>query len=85
MMAALACSGFLMTVTKNGFYGPSFIRPENGNRPSKQKRPPTEAALLLDDAALVAHERIVSVDLAGKSRPAMGEIFQSLGFIFTLR
>jgi hypothetical protein len=34
---------------------------------------------------LFANERIVSVDLAGKSRPATREIFQSLGFSLTLR
>jgi hypothetical protein len=48
-------------------------------------RPPTEAALLPDYAALLTHERIVSIDLAGKSRPALGQIFQNLGFILTLR
>jgi len=51
------------------------------------KRPPTEAALLLSDgtAALVANERIVSVNLASKSRPSASEIFQSMGFSLTLR
>jgi hypothetical protein len=45
-----------------------------------------EAALLSDDAVpLDTHERIVSVDLAGKSRPATRNNFQSVGFIFTLR
>jgi len=34
---------------------------------------------------MFSHERIVSVDLAGKSRPANGEISQNLGFGFTLR
>jgi hypothetical protein len=38
---------------------------------------------LPDDAG--AHNRIVSVDLAGKSRPATREISQSLGFGVTLR
>jgi hypothetical protein len=43
-------------------------------------------ALLPDDAAaLFTHQRVVSVDLAGKSRPARGEISQNLGFSFTLR
>ena len=42
--------------------------------------------LLLDDAAAsVAHERVVSVDLAGESRPATREVFQNLGFSFALR
>jgi hypothetical protein len=51
-----------------------------------QRWPPTEAASLSDDAAvLFTHERIISIDLAGKSRPALGQIFQNLGFIFTLR
>ena len=36
-------------------------------------------------AALFTHECMVSVDLAGKSRPARGEISQNLGFSFTLR
>jgi hypothetical protein len=45
---------------------------------------PTDAALLLDDAALVTHQRVVPVDLAGKSQPAMGEIFQKLGLGFAL-
>ena len=47
----------------------------------------TEAALLLSDgtAALVANERIVSVNLASKSRPSASEIFQSMGFSLTLR
>jgi hypothetical protein len=45
-----------------------------------------EADLLPDDAsALFTNERIVSVDLAGDSRPAPREIFQNLSFIFTLR
>jgi len=35
-------------------------------------------------AVLVAHERIVSIDLAGKSRPALGEISQNLGLSFIL-
>jgi hypothetical protein len=51
----------------------------------KRKRPPTEAALLPDRAALFTHQRIVSVKLASKSRPAAREIFQSLGFSLTLR
>jgi hypothetical protein len=43
-------------------------------------------ALLSDGAAvLFTFERVVSVDLAGQSRPARGEIFQNLGFSFTLR
>ena len=41
---------------------------------------PTGAALLLDDAALVTHEGVVPVNLAGKSRPSAREIFQSLDF-----
>jgi hypothetical protein len=42
---------------------------------------------LLPDAAsaVFTNEHIVSVDLAGKSRPATREIFQSLGFNLTLR
>jgi hypothetical protein len=47
--------------------------------------PPTEAALLPDDAALFPHERVVSVDLASKSCPARGDIFQNLGFMLALR
>jgi hypothetical protein len=35
-------------------------------------------------AVLVAHERTVSVDLTGKSRPALGEISQNLGLSFIL-
>jgi hypothetical protein len=50
-----------------------------------RRLPPTEAALLLVDAPLVTHERVVSVNLAGKSRPAASEIFQSLGLGLTLR
>ena len=46
-------------------------RAERGFVPIKRviqtKRPPTEAALLPDYAALSTHERGVSVDLAGKS------------------
>jgi hypothetical protein len=38
-----------------------------------------------DEAASVAHERVVSVDLAGESRPATREVFQNLGFSFALR
>ena len=38
-----------------------------------------------DAAALVANERIVSVDLAGKSRPAHREISKNQSFRFTLR
>jgi hypothetical protein len=34
---------------------------------------------------LFTHERVVSVDLAGKSRPAASEISQSIGFSLTLR
>jgi len=49
------------------------------------KRPPTEAALLLDYAALLTHQRLISIDLAGKSRPTLGQIFQNLGFSFARR
>jgi hypothetical protein len=35
-------------------------------------------------AALVAHECIVSIDLTGKSQPALREICQSLGLSFIL-
>jgi hypothetical protein len=42
--------------------------------------------LLLDAASAVfTNERIVSVDLAGKSRPAGGEISQNLSLRFTGR
>jgi hypothetical protein len=52
----------------------------------KLERPPTEAALLRDyAAAFFTHERVVSVNLASKSRPAASEIFQSMGFVLTLR
>src|ERR1700682_5198394 len=34
---------------------------------------------LPDDAALLTHQGVVSVNLAGKSRPAASEMFQSLG------
>jgi hypothetical protein len=44
------------------------------------------AALLPDGAAtLFTNERIVSVDLAGESRPAHREISKNLSFRFTLR
>jgi hypothetical protein len=49
------------------------------------QRPPTEAALFLDYAALLTHQRLISIDLAGKSRPALGKIFQNLGFILMRR
>jgi hypothetical protein len=45
----------------------------------------TEAALLLDYAALLTHKRLISIDLAGKSRLAVGQIFQNLGFILIRR
>src|SRR6266436_3089642 len=52
----------------------------------KRKRPPTEAVLLPGyAAALFTHERVVSVNLASKSRPAASENFQSMGFSLTLR
>jgi hypothetical protein len=35
-------------------------------------------------AVLVTHECVVSVNLAGKSRPALGEISQNLGLSFIL-
>jgi len=35
----------------------------------------TEAALLLDGAALVTQEGVVPVNLAGKSRPTLSHIF----------
>jgi hypothetical protein len=50
----------------------------------ERKRPPTEAALLFDDAA-ITHEFVVSINLPGKSRPTLGKIFQNLGFNLTLR
>jgi hypothetical protein len=40
---------------------------------------------LPDDAALLTHQGVVSVNLAGKSRPAASEMFQSLGFSLALR
>jgi hypothetical protein len=46
---------------------------------------PSDAALLLDDAALVTHQCDVPVNLAGKSRPALGEISQHLRLSFSLR
>ena len=46
---------------------------------------PIEAALLLVDAAMFTHERVVSVNLACKSRPSTSEIFQNLGFSLILR
>lgn len=50
------------------------------------KEAATEAALLPGYAvALFTHERVVSVNLASKSRPAASEIFQSMGFSLTLR
>jgi hypothetical protein len=53
---------------------------------SCRKRPRTEAALLPDGAATVfTNERIVSVELAGESRPGHREIFKNLSFRFTLR
>src|ERR1700724_649815 len=52
----------------------------------KRKRPPTEAPLLRDyAAAFFTHDRVVSVNLASKSRPAASDIFQSMGFDLTLR
>ena len=41
----------------------------NEGIPARQrlKEAPTEAALLLVDAAMFTHERVVSVDLASKS------------------
>jgi len=42
-------------------------------------------ALLLNGAGLFTHERVVPVNLAGKSRPAMGDISQHLGLGCTLR
>ena len=46
----------------------------------------TEAAFIAGRrGGVVTHERIVSIDLAGKSRPAHREIFQNLSFRFTLR
>jgi hypothetical protein len=52
----------------------------------RTKRPPTEAALLPDGAAtLLTNERIVSVELAGESRPAHREISKNLSFRSTLR
>jgi hypothetical protein len=64
------------------FMSKSFATPKmdeaNGCRPRRPLLPN-------DAAALVANERIVSVDLAGKSRPATREIFQSPGFSLTLR
>jgi hypothetical protein len=47
--------------------------------------PSTETALLLDNTALLAHERVVSVDLAGKSRPCTSDKPQSIGFSLTPR
>jgi hypothetical protein len=52
--------------------------------PTLRKRPLTEAALL-PGYAVFTHERVVSVDLPGKSWPATGEVFQNLGFILILR
>jgi hypothetical protein len=52
---------------------------------TRRGRQPRRPLLPDDAAALFANERIVSVDLAGKSRPATREIFQSLGFSLTLR
>jgi hypothetical protein len=40
--------------------------------------------LSLGRAVLVAHECIVSIDLAGKPRPTLGEISQNLGLSFIL-
>ncbi len=53
----------------------------NGRCSGMRKRPclPTTAS------ALFTNERVVSVDLAGKSRPARCEISQNLGLRFTVR
>jgi hypothetical protein len=58
----------------------SYLEVAASNLSQTFKRPPTRAALLLDDAALVTHEGVVPVNLACKSRPTAREIFQSLGF-----
>jgi hypothetical protein len=50
-----------------------------------EKRLPTEAALLLDDAALFTHQRVVSVNLAGKSRQCTSDKPQSIAFSLTPR
>jgi hypothetical protein len=39
-----------------------------------------EAALLLEEPPQLTLERIVSVDLTGQSRPALGKVFQAPGF-----
>jgi hypothetical protein len=45
-----------------------------------------EAGLSLSaDAALFTNKRVVPVNLAGKSRPAMGDISQKLGLSFDRR
>jgi hypothetical protein len=55
-----------------------FVLGEAVAGPSPQRR-------LFSRGARSAHECIVSIDLAGKSRPAHREIFQNLSFSFTLR
>jgi hypothetical protein len=63
----------------------SYLEVAAGNLSQMSERLPTEAALLPDGTALVTHEGVVPVNLAGKSRPAMGEISQNLGLSFSLR
>jgi hypothetical protein len=54
-------------------------------RESVQRQANTAPALLLPNyAALFTCERIVSIDLAGESRPAREDISQNLGFSFIL-
>jgi hypothetical protein len=64
------------------FMSKSFATPKMDEASGCRLRRPL---LPNDAAALVANERIVSVDLAGKSRPARGQISQNLRFSFTLR
>jgi hypothetical protein len=48
------------------------------------ERPPIQAALFLDDAA-IARECVVSINLAGKSQPATRDNFQRTGLGLTPR
>jgi hypothetical protein len=63
----------------------------SGNRelpPSRRQQLeglPTEWALLLNGAGLFTHERVVPVNLAGKSRPALGDISKHRRLGRTLR
>jgi hypothetical protein len=55
------------------------------SHPRNERGRQLRVASLLGCAALLTRQRLISIELAGKSRPALGQIFQNLGFILIRR